>query len=361
MSKRAGGWKRQNYQDAEAEIRQTLGLDVQPSDELRQLADEQIADSPYQARASYDETQIAELAEGMRETGFQGVLFVRPHPGGPEGGRERFQLVYGHRRRLAWRRLCAQRGQPCLLPVVVRPFTDRQLLTIGAQENLQRQDLSPVEEAQLVSWHQELYYPAGLAEIGRMLGKSEDWAKTRSRVGQLPEPLKAVVSRSPQLMTGVLEISRLWESASAEALALAERAEREGLSLRAIRELLAAREEENNRRVNAPLVQDVTNGGSDLLREEENNRRVDTPLVQDVTNGVLNASPTRATAQHLNPVAQIDATTERILAQLNGWGRASRSTEERAAISRGCERVLLQIQQLIDLLAEPAGPDDPRD
>ena len=361
MSKRAGGWKRQNYQDAEAEIRQTLGLDVQPSDELRQLADEQIVDSPYQARASYDAAQLAELAEGMRETGFQGVLFVRPHPGGPEGGRERFQLVYGHRRRLAWRRLCAQRGQPCLLPVVVRPFTDRQLLTIGAQENLQRQDLSPVEEAQLVSWHQELYYPAGLAEIGRMLGKSEDWAKTRSRVAQLPEPLKAVVSRSPQLMTGVLEISRLWGSAPGEAQALAERAEREGLSLRAIRELLAAREEENNRRVDTPLVQDVTNRGLDLLREEENNRRVDTPLVQDITNSVLNAPPTRAAAQHLDSVAQIDATTERILAQLNGWGRTGRTAEERAAISRGCERVLLQIQQLIDLLAEPAGPDDPRD
>lgn len=361
MSKRAGGWKRQSYQDAEAEIRQTLGLDVQPGDELRQLADEQVADSPYQARAAYDEAQLGELAEGMREMGFQGVLFVRPHPEGPAGGRDRFQLVFGHRRRLAWRRLCAERGRPCLLPVVVRPFSDRQLLTIGAQENLQRQDLSPVEEAQLVTWHQELYYPAGLAEIGRMLGKSEDWAKARSRVAQLAEPLKAVVRRSPGLMTGVLEISRLWEGAPTEALALAERAEREGLTLRAIRELLDAREEMNKRRVDTPLVQDVTNYGPAGPREEVNERRVNTPIVQDVTNSVLGAAPTRAAPQTLGPAAQIDATTERILAQLNAWARAGRSPEERAAISRGCERVLLQIQQLIDMLAEPAGPTDPRD
>jgi ParB/RepB/Spo0J family partition protein len=337
MSKRAGGWKRQSYQDAEAEIRQSLGLNVQPTDELRQLADDQIEDSPYQARAGYDEAQLAELAAGMGEAGFQGVLFARPHPGGPAGGRERFQLVYGHRRRLAWRRLCAERGQPCLLPVVVRPFSDRQLLTIGAQENLQRQDLSPVEEAQLVSWHQELYYPAGLAEIGRMLGKSEDWAKTRSRVAQLPEPLRELVRRSPHLMTGVLELSRLWAAAPAEALALAERAEREGLTLRELRPLIAERETKD--------------------REKKNERRVDTPSVQSITSD----GPETALGAATDPVRQIDATTERILAQLSGWSRPGRSAAERAAISRGCERVLLQIQRLIDQLAEPAGPDDPRD
>jgi ParB/RepB/Spo0J family partition protein len=339
MSKRAGGWKRQSWQDAEQEIGQAVGLTVQTTDQVVLIPDEQIVDSPYQARAGYDDAQLAELAQGMREAGFQGVLFVRAHPDGPQGGRPRYQLVFGHRRRRAWRLICVERNVPCMLPAIVREVSDRQLLTIGAQENLQREDLNPVEEAQLVLWHQELYYPAGLGDIGRMLGKSEDWAKARSRVAQLPEPLKAIVRRSPQLMTGVLEISRLWERDQARAEALAAHAEREGLTLKQIRvvvgELLAQpapREEEHNRRVNAPVVNDFTERESGASAEG-------VPVLTGARTVTLRTPQQRITEE-----------ADRMLHQLRLWEQLVLEPALREPISQSCERLLRQIQQIVDAL-----------
>ena len=351
MSRGRSGWKRQSWQDAESEIGQALEPSVQPGDELRQIADEQIDDSPYQARAEYEDAQIAALAQGMTESGFQGVLFVRSLPGGADGSRERFQLVYGHRRRRAWRAVCAGQGTPCVLPVVVRPFTDQQMLTIGAQENLQREDLNPMEEARLVVWHQEIYYPAGLGEIGRMLGKSEDWAKTRSRLGQLPEALQAVVWRSPGLMTGVLEISRLWDSTPDKAEEIVERAEREGLNLRQIRQLVGKtaelpinREKKLNRRVDTPIVTNSTISAE--VCEENNEQRIDPPIAMNGTDSSGNQKQRRVGFN-----AQIEAEAKRILAQLQGWQQRASDEAAQEAIERNCKRILHQLQEIIDQIA----------
>lgn len=69
----------------------------QPGEQIQLLADAQIADSPYQARRPFDEQSVEELAQGMREAGFQGVLVVRPHSDPPMRRRGAVQLVYGHR------------------------------------------------------------------------------------------------------------------------------------------------------------------------------------------------------------------------------------------------------------------------
>ena len=366
MSKRGGGWKRQSWQDAEREIGQAVGLTVQASDQVVLIPDAQIDDSPYQARAQYADAQIADLAQGMRESGFQAVLFVRAHPEGPHAGRPRYQLVFGHRRRRAWRAVCAERGVACELPVILRAVSDRQLLTIGAQENLQRADLNPVEEAQLVVWHQEIYFPASLGEIGRMLGKSEDWAKARSRVAQLPEPLKEAIRRGPQLMTGMLELSRLWEHDADAAMALAAQAEREGLNLKQIRLMVAealspdaAREEHHERRVNAPNVNEFTDieaRSPDTAREEHHEQRVNALSVNEFTDSAPSsagasdaADVTHADHTMLGrtPAARIDAETTRMLHQLQRWEILVADPAQRDLIGRSCERLLHQIQQLV--------------
>lgn len=337
--KRKGGWQRQSWQNAESEIGQALEPTAQPGEEVRAIADSQIDDSPFQARSGYDPDQIAELAQGMREAGFQGVLFARPHPD-TTGGRERYQLVYGHRRRQAWRTVCAERNQACVLPVVVRAFTDQQMLTIGAQENLQREDLNPLEEAQLVIWHQEVYYPAGLREIGQMLGKSEDWAKTRARLANLPEELQELIRRSPALMTGMLEIHRLWTDYPEQARMLATEASTDGLNLRQIRQRVAD--------VLAPPN-----------REELHKQRVDTPLVTESTSSGLGGSsgppaPSRVTAAppaFTAPAARITAEADRMAAQLRRWQEFGDDPEAQEAISRGVEQLLIQIQQLVEHMA----------
>jgi ParB family chromosome partitioning protein len=345
MSRSRGGWKRQSWQNAESEIGQALEPAVQPDEELRQIDDAQIDDSPYQARAHYDDAQIAELAQGMVESGFQGVLFVRPHPDGSRDGRERYQLVYGHRRRRAWRVVCATRGISCVLPAVVRPFSDREMLTVGAQENLQREDLNPMEEARLVVWHQEIYYPAGLSEIGRMLGKSEDWAKTRSRLAQLPEALQAIVWRTPALMTGVLDIARLWDTKPDQAEMIAVRAESEGLNLRQIRQIvttaLAPDQPRERGSFNGPQVADqpAARGTTETHHREENHeRRVDTPNVTEITNDERRAD------------RHIVEETEEMIARLRRWERQSSDSSLQGVIGSSCERILSEIQRIIDLL-----------
>ena len=331
-------WKRQNWQDATAEIGAALEPTPSPQDTVEQISDSVIDDSPYQARARYDDAQLADLVQGMRETGFQGVLFVRAQPRG------RYQLAYGHRRRRAWRLLCEERGVPCVLPSVVRPFSDKEMLTIGAQENLQRADLNPVEEAQLVAWHQKLYYPASLGEIGRLLGKSEDWAKTRARIGQLPEELKAVIQRSPQLMTGVLETSRLWSADAQGAQALLIEAEQDGLTLKQLRAKVAER-------IAPPL------------REEEHKQRVDAPDVQEITNERVATTRSSGDARSATLLAALgigDADRSpaiamegrQIQAWLHQWERDSRNKALHESLQQQCTQLLHQLQQLMSRIAE---------
>jgi ParB-like chromosome segregation protein Spo0J len=88
----------------------------------------------------------------------------------------------------------------------MRSVSDEQMLMVRAQENLQRQDLDPVEEAQLMAWHERMFANKNQAEIGAMLGKSSDWVSTRSRIHRLPDPLKErlrqrlrAISRMPRL------------------------------------------------------------------------------------------------------------------------------------------------------------------
>jgi len=120
--------------NADAAIGQVL--DRQPGEHVQQLPDAQIADSPYQARRPFSDASVEDLAQGMRTMGFQGVLIVRPHGDLDKQRVGFYQLVYGHRRRAAWQRVCAERDERCLLPVIVREVSDDRMLTWGAKSAL---------------------------------------------------------------------------------------------------------------------------------------------------------------------------------------------------------------------------------
>ena len=90
-----------------------------------------------QPRKTFDETSLAELAESIKQHGVLQPLLVRPLPGGG------YQLVAGERR---WRasRMAGVRE----VPVVVKELTDTETMEIAIIENLQREDLNPIEEAE---------------------------------------------------------------------------------------------------------------------------------------------------------------------------------------------------------------------
>ena len=92
----------------------------------------------YQPRRKFDDEAIAGLAESIRERGILQPLMVRPI----EGEKDGYEILAGERR---WR--AAQRVGLHEVPVIVRPFTDREAMEIGLIENVQREGLTPLEEA----------------------------------------------------------------------------------------------------------------------------------------------------------------------------------------------------------------------
>jgi ParB/RepB/Spo0J family partition protein len=266
MTKRGEGWiSRRGQADAATAVE--LVLERQSQEPVQQIADTLIEDSPYQARQPISDASVSELAQGMASTGFQGVLIVRPHHDPAKRREGVFQLVYGHRRRAAWRFVCQERGERCVLPAVVREITDAQMLTIGAQENLHRQDLDPVEEAQIVAWAERMFFDKNQAEIGMLLGKSSDWVSTRSRIHKLPDDLKEALRQRPRAIKQMLELAPLHTSDPSAARALAQRVVHDSLTVDVVRQHIAVHqravkpshsEGRHNRRAGATFVQEVT-------------------------------------------------------------------------------------------------------
>jgi ParB family chromosome partitioning protein len=121
----------------------------------------------YQPRRSFDEAKLAALAESVRDKGILQPLLVRPHPTIPQA----YELIAGERR---WR--AAQLAMLHDVPVVIRALTDQESLEIALIENLQREDLNPIEEAEAyVRLIQEFGHTQ--EDLARLLGRS------RSHVG----------------------------------------------------------------------------------------------------------------------------------------------------------------------------------
>ena len=104
---------------------------------LRSLDLDRIVPGKYQPRTRMDESSLAELAESIRAQGVVQPILVRSLDGG------RFEIIAGERR---WR--AAQRAGLMQVPAVVRDVADQAALALSLIENIQREDLNPLEEAQ---------------------------------------------------------------------------------------------------------------------------------------------------------------------------------------------------------------------
>lgn len=137
----------------------------------------------YQPRHGFNEDELKDLANSIREKGILQPLLVRPHPG-VDGA---FEIIAGERR---WR--AAQMAQVHELPVIVRDFDDRETLEVALIENLQRQDLSPIEEAQGYERLRDEFSHTQEA-LADVLGKSRPHVANMLRLLSLPERVKDMV------------------------------------------------------------------------------------------------------------------------------------------------------------------------
>ena len=112
------------------------GSEAASREALQTLAIDRIKPGKYQPRTRMDETSLNELADSIREQGLMQPILVRPVDGG------RFEIIAGERR---WR--AAQRAGLKEVPALVRSVPDQSALALALIENMQREDLNPLEEA----------------------------------------------------------------------------------------------------------------------------------------------------------------------------------------------------------------------
>jgi ParB family chromosome partitioning protein len=137
----------------------------------------------FQPRVKMDEERLEELAHSIRDKGILQPLLVRRLPDEPNG----FEIIAGERR---WR--AAQRAHLHEVPVIIKELSDREALEIGLVENLQRQDLSPLEEADGYRRLME-EFSHSQQELADVIGKSRSHVANTIRLLSLPAPIKEMV------------------------------------------------------------------------------------------------------------------------------------------------------------------------
>jgi ParB family chromosome partitioning protein len=150
---------------------------------IRELPVGSIKPNPFQPRREFDETQLEELANSIAASGLLQPVVVRPRPGGVH------ELIAGERRwravqRLGWKQI----------PAVIKDVDDRALLTLALIENLQRDDLSPIDAA---LGYQRLMNEFQLPqqEVARLVGKDRSTVSNTLRLLRLPPDLQTMIQR----------------------------------------------------------------------------------------------------------------------------------------------------------------------
>lgn len=190
---------------------------------VREISVAEITPNPFQPRKTFDPGALDELKSSIAEYGVLVPIIVRRRG-------ERYELVAGERR---WR-ACAALGK-ATIPAIVRASDDRQTLEFAIVENLQRENLNPLEEAAGFAY---LIEEHGLTqeEVARRLGKSRPVVANTLRLLALSDAIKAMLAGGALSAGHARALLTVPED---QRLVLAQRAVSSGLTVRALEELAA--------------------------------------------------------------------------------------------------------------------------
>ena len=164
------------------------------------IALEKLDDNPYQPRRRMNQKRLEALAREIRTYGFKGVLLARVHPTQPQ----KYQLVYGHRRREA-----SRLAGLAELPVMIDTISDDEMKFLAVNENILRDDLTPLDEA---------YAYASMAEemsqdtIAERLGVSRGYIRNRLDILKAPDDVQDMVEEKPDTMKAVVYLKDVEEA-----------------------------------------------------------------------------------------------------------------------------------------------------
>jgi ParB family transcriptional regulator, chromosome partitioning protein len=196
------------------------------SEGLTQIPIDKIDPNPVQPRTTFEPDKLTELAQSIKANGIIQPLVVQP-------AGERYQLVAGERR---WR--AAKLAGLEKIPAVIQQFAQDRLLEIALIENIQREDLNPIEVAHALD-RLATDYLLSHEEIGRRTGKERTTVTNLIRLLKLPNEVQLLVAEHRLSMGHARALLAL--ETSDEQSELAHRAAAQGLSVRQVERLVQSR------------------------------------------------------------------------------------------------------------------------
>jgi ParB family chromosome partitioning protein len=181
----------ENYSQAPAQAPAASGEEPAKAGGTTEVPIRQIVPGKYQPRTVFNEEHLQELATSIRKNGIMQPIIVRPVQ---RAGGASYEIVAGERR---WR--AANLAGLTSVPVIVREITDQQALELAIIENVQRADLTPLEEA---NGYQRLLEEFGYTqeELSGVVGKSRSHIANLLRLLALPNNIKAMLDEGKLTM-----------------------------------------------------------------------------------------------------------------------------------------------------------------
>lgn len=164
---------------------------------VREIPLDRIVPNPSQPRLTWNEETLNELAASIREHGVLQPVLVRP------AGDHRYELIAGERR---WR--ASKLAGRDSIPAIVERFDDATALEIALIENLQREDLSPLDEAVIFKkMTDELGY--SIRSLAEKLGKDKGYVENRLRLATAPDDIRQMVAQRYDTLAAAYELMKL--------------------------------------------------------------------------------------------------------------------------------------------------------
>jgi ParB family chromosome partitioning protein len=163
--------------------------------QIREVPVGRILPNPAQPRHSYEEDSLTELADSIREHGVLQPILVRPVG-------SQYELIAGERR---WR--ASRLAHRDTIPAIVAEFDDQTALEVSIIENLQREDVSPLEEAAMFRKMTDLGY--SVRQLAQKIGKDKGYVENRMRLADAPPEIRELVSVRKDTISHAYELMKV--------------------------------------------------------------------------------------------------------------------------------------------------------
>ena len=196
--------------------------------DIKEINLDEIRSNPYQPRKTFNEESLNELAASIKEHGVVEPIIIKKSING-------YELIAGERRTKA-----ARIAGLKTIPAIIREFNDEQMMEIALIENIQREDLHPIDEAK---GYQAIIMKLGLTqeEVSKKFGKSRSYITNLLGLLRLPETVKKYVENGSISMGHARVLSKIEDKEKISELA--ERIIKEKLSVREIEEIVSGNSE----------------------------------------------------------------------------------------------------------------------